>query len=91
MTGPRQPLGVPLLRHAWMNIPMDNVSESDASDWGDTGEWDDDDYEEFLEREFPDASERGARSGTSTPAIWKWTAWTLLALILVFWVWSAGG
>lgn len=59
-------------------------------DWGDTDDWDDDDYEEFVEREFPDSSQRGGRIGTAVPAIWKWTAWMLLGIILLFWVWSTG-
>jgi len=59
----------------------------DRDEWSDDDEWDDDDYDEFIEREFPDASGTSGGSGTSLPAIWKWTAWTLLAVIFVFWAW----
>lgn len=50
--------------------------------WHDTDEWDDDDYDEFIQREFPD---RSTPSG-GLPAVWKWTAWTLLMLIVLAWV-----
>lgn len=53
-------------------------------DWEDTDEWDDDDYDEFIQQEFPDVSH--PRRGL--PAIWKWTAWTLLLLIAIIWAMS---
>ncbi len=53
-----------------------------TDDWYDTDEWDDDDYDEFIQREFSESS--GPRGGLS--AIWKWTAWTLLLLIVLAWV-----
>lgn len=52
--------------------------------WDETDEWDDDDYDEFIQEEFPDRSSR--RPGL--PAVWKWTAWTLLLLIALIWAMS---
>ncbi|TWT72923.1 hypothetical protein [Allorhodopirellula solitaria] len=52
-----------------------------TQDWQDTDEWDDDDYDEFIQREFP---ERGDPSH-GLPAIWKWTAWILLLVTILFW------
>jgi hypothetical protein len=54
---------------------------SDSDEWDDCDQWDNDDYDEFVEREFPDSSS----PQSSLPAIWKWTAWTLLAMIVLFW------
>ncbi len=53
-----------------------------TQDWDDTDEWDDDDYDQFVQREFPDFDARTS----GLPAIWKWTAWTLLLLIALIWV-----
>lgn len=69
-----------------MTHTMDDHDET--SDWGDTDGWDDDDYDEFIEREFPGESERRRSSPGGVSAIWKWTAWLLLAAIVFFWVWS---
>lgn len=55
-----------------------------TQDWDDTDEWDDDDYDEFIQQEFSNASSH--RPGL--PAMWKWTAWTLLLVIALIWAMS---
>ncbi|TWU17006.1 hypothetical protein [Allorhodopirellula heiligendammensis] len=55
-----------------------------TQDWDDTDDWDDDDYDEFIQNEFPETT----NSNNHLPAIWKWTAWTLLLMIALFWALS---
>ncbi|TWT94374.1 hypothetical protein [Neorhodopirellula pilleata] len=67
----------------------------------DDDEWDDDDYDEFIAREFPDhesaetsrgglSSWFGATSGgaSSLAPVWRWTAWGILALLVFAWIFS---
>ncbi|MEM9368663.1 MAG: hypothetical protein AAGD07_21945 [Planctomycetota bacterium] len=51
----------------------DDLAESDY----DTHAFDDEDYDEFIEREF------GKGTSSSLSPIWKWTAWGLVLAILL--------
>ncbi|MBB3207258.1 hypothetical protein FHS27_003077 [Rhodopirellula rubra] len=59
------------------------MDEKEEEEWQDASDWDDEDYDEFLQREFPDSA---GRRGTGLPAIWRWTAWILLAIAALLWV-----
>ncbi|EMI52438.1 hypothetical protein [Rhodopirellula sallentina] len=61
------------------------MDEQEEQEWQDASDWDDEDYDEFLQREFPDSAS-GNRNGL--PSHWKWTAWVLLFLAAAFWILS---
>jgi hypothetical protein len=43
-----------------------------------------DDYDDFLTREFPGH----AKGSTSLKSHWRWTAWVLIALFGLVWMWT---
>ncbi|EMI43007.1 hypothetical protein [Rhodopirellula sp. SWK7] len=59
------------------------MDEKEEEEWQDASDWDDEDYDEFLQREFPDSA---GRRNTGLPTIWRWTAWILLAIAALLWV-----
>lgn len=62
----------------------------------DDDEWDDDDYDEFIAREFPDHENDEVSRGWGTfsrrdspiAPLWRWTAWGILALLAFAWIFS---
>ncbi|MCM2370572.1 hypothetical protein [Aporhodopirellula aestuarii] len=62
------------------------MDEREEEEWQDANDWDDEDYDDFLQREFPQTS---GRRSSGLPAIWRWTAWVVLAMIVIFWALAA--
>ena len=75
--------------------------DRDANAWEDD-EWDgedddDEEYDDFIAREFPEhrvdmEGGSGWRFGSGSSAglamHWRWTAWGILVLLAIFWVFS---
>ncbi|SMP38780.1 hypothetical protein SAMN06265222_101188 [Neorhodopirellula lusitana] len=66
----------------------DEFEEEDSDLAGDEDYDDEEDYQDFLRREFPDQYAGGSSGGNSLPSLWKWTTWGMLALLAIFWLLS---
>ena len=67
---------------------MDEYEDDDSLDeYGDEIDSDefysDEEYDDFLAREFPDH----AGKSNSVKSHWRWTAWILIALFGLLWMW----
>lgn len=60
--------------------------DSSLDEYGDeitsTEFYDDDEYDDFLAREFPDQT----GGSSSVKSHWRWTAWILIALFGLLWM-----